>query len=62
MVSFGFRLPRDISEVEVAVAHWNKVSPASPHIVGIRFGVNEGPVRVSVARLVGSLRILAVGV
>jgi hypothetical protein len=62
MVFIAFCLPNDIGEVEAAVAHWNKASPASPHLVGIQFGVDEGNVRVSVARSVGSLRILAFGV
>ena len=62
MFSFGFCLPSGIGEVTAAMTCWNKVSPASPYLEGIRFNINEGHVRVCVARSVGSLRILVVGV
>jgi hypothetical protein len=42
--------------------HVGIVSPASPYLAGVQFGVNNGPVRVSIARSVGSLQILAIGV
>jgi hypothetical protein len=57
MSSFGFRVFGGIGEVEAAMVCWNKVSLASPYLVGIRFGVNEEPVGVSIAKSVGSLRL-----
>jgi hypothetical protein len=47
MYFFSLCPPSDIGEVELVMVRWNMVSPASPHLVGIRFGVNEGPMRVS---------------
>ena len=43
------------------MAHWNKVSPASPYLVNVS-SVGEGPVRVAAVRSVGLHWILAVGV
>lgn len=44
------------------MSHWNKVSSASVYLDDVRFSFNEGHVMVGVARFVGSLRILGVGV
>lgn len=44
------------------MAHSNKVSPASPYLDEVRSGADEEPVRVGVAKSVGSLQIFAVGV
>ena len=41
---------------------WNKVFAASPYVDDVRFGVDKGPLRVDVARFVGSLNIWVVGV
>ena len=41
---------------------WNKVSPAFPYLDDVRFGADDGQVRVSSARSEGSLQIFAVGV
>jgi hypothetical protein len=62
MSSVGFRIHGGIGEVEAAMACWNKISPASPYLVAVRFGVNKGPVIVSVTRSAGSLWILAIDV
>jgi hypothetical protein len=47
--------------VEVTVLR-NTISLASPYLVEILISVCEGPVRACVARTVGSLHILVVGV
>ena len=40
---------------------WNKLSLASSHLNDVRFGTGEGHLRVCVARFVGPLQILVVG-
>ena len=47
-----------IDKVVWTMTHWNKVSPAFPYLVDVRFGVGEGLVRVWSVRFVGSLQIL----
>ena len=56
----GFCFSGGIDEVVATMACWNKVSPVSPYLDGVRPGASEGPVRVCVPRYVVSLQILAV--
>jgi len=52
----------DIDEVVVTMTLWNKVSPAFSYLDDVRFGADDGQVRVSSAISEGSLQIFAVGV
>jgi hypothetical protein len=40
---FGFGLLISVTDVDAVMAYWNKVSHTSLYLVGVRFGVNEGP-------------------
>ena len=41
------------------MAHWNKVSPASPYLDDIQSGIGEEPVRAWFVRFVGSLHLFS---
>lgn len=50
----------EVMAVVTTMAHWNKVSTASPYLE--TFDVGEGTVRMGTAKFVGSIRILIIGV
>jgi hypothetical protein len=43
------------------MVRWNKLSHASPYLVGVWFGVRKGTLTVCVTGSVDSLQILAIG-
>jgi len=49
-------------KVVATMKHSNNVSPASPYLIDIRFGVDEGPMKICSVRSVGFEILVAVGV
>ena len=60
----SLRFPQDfvstINDLAQMMAHPNKISPASPYLNDIFSDADEGPLRIDVARFVGSLHSLRV--